>query len=172
MDAIATLRTQINAAHQIVEGTIADCTREVLDHIPGGKAHPVGATYAHILMSEDFIVNMMLRGQTPLLMGEWAGKTGASEPPPPPGGDMFGWANRVRVDLDAARKYAQAVYANTNSYLDTLAESDLDRIVDIPGFGKEPLAFFLSIAAVIHPSNHVGEISALKGVQGMTGYPF
>jgi hypothetical protein len=115
---------------------------------------------------------MMLRGSTPLLMGEWAGKTGASEPPPPPGGDTFGWANRVKVDLEATQKYAQAVYANTEAYVSSLSAEDLERIVDIPGFGKEPLAYFLSIAAVIHPSNHIGEVSALKGVQGAKGYPF
>ncbi|MEX0682785.1 MAG: DinB family protein [Dehalococcoidia bacterium] len=172
MKATELMREQINASHEIVEGTVADLTPELCDNIPGGKAHPIGALYAHIVISEDFIVNMMLRGQTPLLMGEWAGKTGASEPPPAPGGDTFGWANRVKLDLGQARKYAQAVYANTLSYVDTLSESDLDKEVDIPGFGKHSLAYFLGIGALIHPANHVGEISALKGVQGATGYPF
>jgi len=172
LNAIELFRNQIEASHGIVEGTVADLTPELCDHIPGGKAHPIGATYAHIAMSEDFIVNMMLRGQQPLMMGEWAGKTGASEPQPAPGGDTFGWANRVKVDLEQARKYAQAVYANTNAYLDTLTEADLDKEMEIPGFGKNPLAYYLGIAANIHPANHVGEISALKGVQGAKGYPF
>lgn len=172
MDAIAMFRVQMNGAHDIVEGTIDNVTNDQCHHIPGGKAHPIGATYAHIVMSEDFIVNMMLRGSTPLLMGEWAGKTGASEPPPPPGGEVFAWANRVQVDLAQTREYAKAVYKNTDDYLNTLSAEDLDRIVDIPGLGKQPLAYFLSLAAIIHPSNHIGEVSALKGIQGAQGYPF
>ena len=57
MNAIEAMRTQINASHQIVEGTVADLTPELCDNLPGGKAHPIGATYAHIALSEDFIVN-------------------------------------------------------------------------------------------------------------------
>lgn len=171
MNAVEAMRIQINTSHQIVEGTVADLTPELCDHIPGGKAHPIGATYYHIVTAEDFIVNN-IRGQTPLMMGEWAGKTGVSEPPPAPGGDFFGWANRVKVDIGQARKYAEAVYANTNAYLDSLTDADLDKEIDAPGIGKNSLAYYLGIGALIHPANHVGEISALKGVQGATGYPF
>ena len=78
----------------------------------------------------------------------------------------------MKIDLEAARKYAQAVYANTNSYLDTLTPDDLDKEMEIPGFGKNPLAYYIGMAALIHPANHVGEISAMKGMQGAKGYPF
>lgn len=172
MDGVSALKQQIKTSHDIVEGTVADVTKEQADNIPGGKAHPIGATYAHILISEDFIVNMICKGSQPLLMGEWAGKTGASEPPPPPGGDVFAWANRVKIDLDALRKYGQAVYTNTEAYLDSLKPEDLDREMEVPGFGKGTLSYYIGIGALIHPANHVGEISALKGIQGAQGYPF
>ena len=42
----------------------------------------------------------------------------------------------------------------------------------MPGIGKNSRAYFLGIGALIYPANHVGEISALKGVQGAKGYPF
>jgi hypothetical protein len=172
MDGIAALKEQIKSSHDIVESTIADVTSEQAHKVPGGKAHPIGATYAHLLISEDFIVNMICRGSTPLVMGEWAGKTGASEPPPAPGGDFFAWANSVKIDMDAMRKYAQAVYAGTDAYLDSLKAEDLDRVMEVPGFGSGTLGYYLGIGALIHPANHVGEISALKGIQGAKGYPF
>ena len=172
MNAIELMRNQINASHEIVEGTVADLTQEMCDHGVEGKAHPIGATYSHILTSEDFIVNMMIRGQQPLMMGDWAGKTGASEPPPGPTGDVYGWATRVSVDLPQAREYAKAVYQNTDDYVASLTPEDLDREMEIPGFGKNSLAYYIGIAALIHPANHVGEISALKGIQGAKGYPF
>jgi hypothetical protein len=34
------------------------------------------------------------------------------------------------------------------------------------------LGSFISFIALVHTSNHVGEISALKGIQGAKGYPF
>lgn len=172
MNGIEVLRNQIKASHDIVEGTAVDLTDEMCHHLPGGMAHPIGSTYVHIATAEDFIINMMVRGQQPLLMGDWAGKTGASEPPPDPTGDVLGWHNRVKVDLNQAREYAQAVYKNTDEYLSTLSDSDLDREIEVPGFGKNALAYYIGIGALIHPANHVGEISALKGIQGAKGYPF
>lgn len=172
MDAVSLFKTQIGFTHEVVEGTMANVDADVCHKTPGGKAHPIGATYAHIVLSEDFIVNMIIRGQTPLVMGEWAGKAGVSEPPPMPGGDLFGWANRVKVDVDQLRKYAQAVYASTSEYVSSLSEGDLDRELDVPGFGKNTLAYYLNVGAVVHPSNHIGEVSAMKGIQGLQGYPF
>lgn len=172
MNAIEVLRNQINASHEIVEGTVADLTPELCDAPASGKAHPIGATYAHILTAEDFIINMLCRGQQPLMMGDWAGKTGASEPPPGPGGDTYAWATTVKVDLEQAREYAKAVYKNTDEYLNSLSEADLGEEKEIPGFGKNPLVYYLGLGALIHPANHVGEISALKGALGARGYPF
>ncbi len=173
MDAVSLLKTQIDFAHEVVEGTMANVDVDLCHKTPGGKAHPIGATYAHIALSEDFIVNMIICGQTPLVMGEWAGKAGISEPPPMPGSPgTFEWANRVKVDLDQVKKYAQAVYAATSAYVSSLKPEDLDRELDVPGFGKNSMAYYLNVGAVVHPSNHIGEVSAMKGIQGLQGYPF
>lgn len=172
MNASETIRMQAKGAHDIVEGTMEGVTADECHKTPGGTAHPIGATYAHLVLSEDFIVNMLLRGSTPLVMGEWAGKAGISEPPPMPGGDLFGWANRVKVDLAQVRQYAQAVYKSTDEYIASLSDDAIGQMKDIPGFGNQPIGYFLSIACIIHPSNHVGEISAMKGIQGGKGYPF
>lgn len=173
MDGKAVFKTQIEWSRQIVNGTMANVDADVSHYTPGGKAHPIGATYAHIVLAEDFIVNMLIRGKTPLVMGEWAAKTGLSDMPPPPGqGDMFAWANKVQVDLGKLQDYAKAVYAATDEYVDSLTPEELDRQMSIPGFPDGPVASFLTIAAVVHPSNHIGEISAMKGIQGLQGYPF
>jgi DinB superfamily len=173
MDPISMFKMQIETAHGIVEGTMNGVDEKLCQKLPEGEAHPIGATYAHTVCGEDFLINMALRGgKAPLMMGEWAGKTGVSEPPPAPGGDLLAWAKKVQVDLAQARKYAQAVYANTNAYVGSLSAADLDEEMDIPGFGKHPRAYFLNMIAVIHPSNHCGEIAALKGMNGVRGYPF
>jgi len=78
------------------------------------------------------------------------------------------------VDLLAFRAYAKAVYDATDAYLDTLADPELSREVDLSemGMGKQTVGFVLDNVLLGHAYCHCGEISALKGIQGKKGYPF
>jgi hypothetical protein len=177
MDAMQLLRLQIDFAHQVMEGTMADVTPEQAHWSPPGRATPLGASYAHVVVSEDAIINGMLKQAAPLMAAGWAGRTGLSEPMPMPGpewGDYAGWNRRVRVDLPALKEYAQAVYASTNEYFASLSSEDLDTPLDLTalGFGHTNLGWVLSILVVGHANNIAGEISCLKGLQGAKGYPF
>ena len=177
MDAVTLLREQLSAAHQFLEGTMADVTAEQAHWTPPGVATPLGASYAHLVASEDMIVNGMLKQAPPLAAGSWAGKTGLSEPMPMlgPEWEQYGaWARRVRVDLPTLRAYAQAVYANTDAYVAALAPEDLDRQLDLSNLdiGLVNLAWVLSNFVVGHVHDIMGEISCLKGLQGAKGYPF
>ena len=68
----------------------------------------------------------------------------------------------------------KAVFKSTEEYVDSLKPEDLDKEVDLTnaGLGKMTLGGFISMISVIHPSNHIGEISCMKGQQGGKGYPF
>lgn len=114
-------------------------------------------------------------------MPTWSsGKTGLSEPPPPfdpkkPGfPDWSGWARKVKVELPAFRKYAQAVYAATDDFLASLRGKDLDRPVDLTalGLGKSTMLFVINNGMLGNGFTHCGEIACLKGLQGKKGYPF
>jgi hypothetical protein len=178
MDSITLLRNQIKGAHEVLEGTMADVTQTQMDWAPPGIANPLGATYAHHVTSEDWIVQGILQGGAPLFQTTWAGRHGLSELQPGPGpdwGDRYrAWTRSVRVDVAAARKYAQAVYAATDAYLATLTAEDLDRTVDLSvfGMGQMPMSWIISSMIVMHIDNSCGEISCLKGIQGARGYPF
>jgi hypothetical protein len=115
----------------------------------------------------------MFTGRQPLAMGPFAGKTGASEPHPA-GRDYSEWAGRVTVDMPQFAEYVDAVFKNTEDYVAGLTPDDLDKEIDLSaaGLGKMSLAAFISMTSVIHPSNHTGEISCMKGLQGGKGYPF
>jgi len=84
VDGISLLRQQLQDAHGFLEETMKDVTAEQANWSPPGIANPLGASYAHLVLSEDFLINGMLKGSAPLAMGTWAGKVGLSEPPPPP----------------------------------------------------------------------------------------
>ncbi len=172
MDSIALLQQQIQTTREVMEGTVADLTSEQAGHDPGGTAMRAGVLYAHSVLGEDFFVNMIIQGRQPLMMTSFAGKSGISEPPPMGQEHMGDWAKRVQIDLPLVREYAQAVYQSTNEYLASLKPEDLAREIEMQTLGKQSLAWVLSMIAVVHPSNHCGEISCLKGIQGAKGYPF
>jgi hypothetical protein len=161
--------------HDILEGTMESVTNEVAHWTPPGAAMPIGALYIHTLLSEDGMVNGLVRGQAPLAATTWAGKAGISEPPPADFGASWAeWAGRVKVDVGQARQFAQAVYASTEAYLSKASQAELDHTVDagIPGLPPMPAAAFIANILSSHVAEHTGEISALKGEQGLKGYPF
>lgn len=177
MDAIELLRLQLDFAHQVIEGTMADVTPEQAQWMPTGVATPLGASYAHVVTSEDLVINGMLKQAAPMLATTWAGRYGVSEPMPLPGPEWVNyatWTRRVQVDVPALREYAQAVYANTSEYLSSLTPEDLDTPVDLSalGFGQANVGWMLSALVIGHINNIAGEISCLKGLQGAKGYPF
>jgi hypothetical protein len=168
--ATALLRRQFQFAHDWLAGTMTGVTNEVAAWQPQGRANPIGAQYVHHLVAEDALINGMITGGTPLMAGAYAGKTGMSAPPPI--GDWGDWAREVSVDVEAARQYAQAVYAATDAYVASLSDGDLRREHDLSavGLGVISLGAFLS-TLIANCNNHCGEISCLKGLQGMQGYP-
>jgi hypothetical protein len=105
-------------------------------------------------------------------MGEWQGRTGWSEPHPLDG-PWDEWGRRVTIDLPAMRAYAQAVYANTDAYLATVTPEEWSRPLDLTpvGTGHQTVGFLLTLV-LLDGAAHCGEISTIKGLQGLQGYPF
>ncbi len=169
---VSTLKSALEFAHQVLEGTMADIDDELANRQPQGNANSVGSCYAHTVLSEDYIVNGMLRGGSPLSDGEWSGRTGVDKPQPWTGGEDLGkWYHSVRVDLAAARQYAQAVYARSAEFIDSLDDESLMK--EIEPFGmRMTLAMAIEGFVTGHCNNLAGEISAIKGTFGKKGYPF
>lgn len=174
MDVKTLLREQFKLGHGMLEGTMQDVTEEQAQWTPPGKAIPLGATYAHAIISEDAMLNGMVKGGAPLFAAAFADKMGVSEPPPPPGDAWDAWSRSVKVDLGALRAYAKAVYASTDEYLGSAADDELARELDLSGFelGTQSVAWFLGTIVASHVNAHCGEASCLKGLQGAKGYPF
>lgn len=170
MDAVAMLREQFGMANWWLDQTIGDVSAEQFHWCAADGVMPCSAQFAHTVMAEDYLVNVVIRGGTPLMMSSWAGKTGVSEPPPP--GEWGEWARTVQVDLDSIRAYATAVHAETDAYLASLSDADLDREIDsspLP-LGMTKIATMLGIV-LGNTYTHSGEIATIKGMQGLKGYP-
>ena len=172
MDMRVLLQQYITFSHDTLEATLGAVTADQARSVPEGRANSIAANYAHVMIGEDYFINTMAQGKPPLMATTMAGAMGLSAPPPQ--GDWSEWARSVEIDVPALRAYGRAVYANTDAFLASLSDEDLDRTIDLTAFhfGHVPMPLFLAIFVGGHTNLHTGEISYAKGVQGLQGYPF
>ncbi len=179
MHATELLREQLKEVHQYVEEIMANVTPEQVHWHPAGTVvNTLGGNYAHIILTEDLVINALLKGGTPFFASTWAGKTGMSSLPPLPTPEISGlpswqeWSTQVHIDLNALRSYAQAAYAASDEYLATLSDEQLSQTVDLSwvGLGTPTIQWILSDVLVGHAFSHGGEIACLKGLRGSQGY--
>ncbi len=157
------LRWQFRLAHKLLEATVTDLPTELLHRHPPGTAAPAAARYAQAVLCEDLSVNGVLAGRPPLVLADWAGRTGLSELPslatPTATPTCWGeWARRVRLDQAAFQAYARAVYAATDTYLASLPDAALGPA------GAEMPACLLS-ALLLTVSTRRGEIASLLALE-------
>jgi hypothetical protein len=169
MDSKTTLRQQMQTFHGILESAIGDCNNTLMaNQFPGGKINSIAAIYAHTVLSEDGLLNGLVRGGTPVYYRDgWAAKIGLEMPQ----GTMEpNWD--VTYDPALFRQYAAAVYAETDTYLAGVSDGELAKTVD-PSFAPAmPVEAFVANVLAWHVATHQGEISALKGAQGVDGLVF
>jgi hypothetical protein len=177
MTVIELLKKQISDARWNFEHTVEDIVPEQLHTHPGGKALPLGSTYAHLLFAEDAIIQGLIKGEAPLFATKWKGKTGASSQMP-----MFTdpnwseentkWSTSVKIDLPQIRKYQKAVFKATDAYMEKMTTKELNREVEVGGLGKRTVLHLITSFIIGHMESITGEIAVLKGLQGAKGYPF
>lgn len=173
----STLLGALRSAHFLLEATMADVTDDIANRPAAGTANPIGSAYAHAVLAEDRAVQEMLQGQPPLFSSTWSGRTGTDRPTPfpdSPEGSMGEWYRSVKVDVAGCRAYAEAVYAASEAFLAGADDAVLNRSMDMSfvGMGILPLATVFAVTVVGHLNNLTGEISAVKGMNGLKGYPF
>jgi hypothetical protein len=169
MDGKALLRGQVAEMHRILEQAIGDCQPAMASNcLPGAKINSIGAIYAHTVFGEDGILHGAGRGITPIYFsGGWSQKVGLEMPQ---GGLEPDW--NPSIDLGLFREYAAAVYAETDSFLASASDEDLAREINLGFVPPMPLSTLIANVLVWHTATHQGEISALKGVQGVDGLVF
>ena len=90
-------------------------------------------------------------------------------PKPPDIGEDWSDFKHQQLPIQPQLDYAEAVWAATDAYLDTLSPGDLDRMVKFAG-GERTVADML-LLGTSQALGHNGEIAALKGIQGAKGLP-
>ena len=162
--AIKLLRAQYKQSFEWLQGTMQGMTDELAHQTPAGNVPAIAGQVAHAVMTIDGFVLGTVSGKPPVMA---AGNSGVSSPPPQ--GDWLEWGNSVKVDMPVFHEYAKAVFAETDSYLASINDSELDRELELP-FGKYSVAWLFNVG-LLNTFSHTGEIACLKGLQGLKGYP-
>jgi hypothetical protein len=173
----STLLGTLRIAHWVMEATMVDVSDEIANRPAPGKANSIGSAYAHAVLAEDGFVQGVMQGQPPLFAAVWASRTGTDRPMPLPGmveGRLEDWYPSVVVDVAGCRAYAQAVYEASEAFLEEADDDVMSRPMDmsVAGMGTLPLATVFTVFVIGHLNNLAGEVSAVKGINGMKGYPF
>lgn len=175
MTTLELLRINLSTSHDAFSKTVADMTQENADYVPPGIMHPIGERWAHLVMAEDMLLHNFVTQATPLFAQDWAGRTGFAADITMLIAQTSDAARAFRVDdLNALREYMRAVFENTQSFINNANPELLETNVDMSviGYGQVPFPVWFSTFIVGHIHDVMGEISALKGLQGLKGYPF
>jgi len=169
------LLNQFKAAYEVQEQTMDGVTQEIAHFMPPGTANPIAGTYAHLIFSEDMFIHNFLKKTPTILETTFKDNTGASELHPMEWQVAYPkWLKEVKIDVKKFREYAKAVHAETEAYISSLNDADLEKEVDMSAFGMGTKKVYDFIANLIsgHANQITGELAVLKGIQGLKGYPF
>jgi hypothetical protein len=185
-------------AFELLEQLVTNLTQEQADWLPPSNAIPIGALYWHTVGYTDQLVHEWCmepfvdltieewfeakRAERELGMGQaplrhsagWQEKAVIALPPENPEDpywDLRPVRGGLRVDLPALHDYARTTAQTLQSWVASLTPEDLERSISTP-IGDYKLDSFLEIFIISHINVHCGEISALKGCQGLKGYPW
>jgi len=171
MNTQQTVKMQLGFWQQASGPMMEECDDGALHKaLPQATVTSIASIYAHTIFAEDAITQGMLQGKPPIYKSDgWEAKAGVAMPDNP--GMNPEWAATVKMDLPAFREYAKAVHEATNSYLDNVSDSELQEKVPTP-IGDQTREWVVANLLGTHLPQHLGEIAALKGVQGLKGLPF
>ena len=161
------LHGQLKQAFDTLTGTMQGVSSEVAHQVPAGIANTIAANAAHAVSGIDGIINAMVLGGAPVM----ASATTGCDPQPPMAGDWGDWGRTVQVDLETLHGYAKQVMETVTENMQGMSDDALGQMIKSQGGLEMPAAAWIGIA-INNTCWHTGEIAALKGIQGLKGYPF
>jgi uncharacterized damage-inducible protein DinB len=158
MNTVELLRFSLGTAFDILSQVTADLTQEQADWRPPGTASSIRDVYWHTLTYVDYFVREYC------IEGRRLPDTVESRP------DELRM-QVVEADVSQLREFASQVESTVQDWLSSLTPADLERRRHTT-VGELNVGQMLEIYVVWHINAHCGEISALKGCQGLQGYPW
>jgi uncharacterized damage-inducible protein DinB len=166
MSTVDYIKNSLGFAHR----ALADArngTPEQLHFVPEHGSHSIAWCLWHTARVEDLIINARSRQAPQVWNEDWAKRIGL-----PFEGMGTGMSDEqaqgIRIEnLDAFKEYQEAVWTQTDEYLGSLTDKDLEREIPTRDGGTESVGQGISLHMLGHFNGHRGEINTLRGMQGL-----
>jgi hypothetical protein len=167
MNGVESQKETLSLVHAYLDGAFSGTEGRALTRtFPGATIGSIGSIYPHALASEDWAVQELLQGKPKLIdSGGWFARLGM-EPAREPD-----WA-KANMGLAVMTELAQAVYAATDTYLNSITDADLDKQIPWHSSQTHTAGWVLADVVHAHLGTHAGKIAALKGAMGLQGLPW
>ncbi len=169
MKATDVILAQLKQARNTINFATSELSADEWNHRgEGATIQSIAAIYGHTSLTQDFLINQLVRGEDMIYTRDnWSVKTGVEKPE---GGMPDGWSDTMKsADMTAFRDYHAAVATEIDAYIGSLADEDLDRMITFGPVGDMPLGIFLANVIGWHICHHAGEVAALSGMLGHKG---
>jgi len=156
---------ELSGLKMALDRTLNTLTQQEVMWRPASGCNSIGLLLFHIARSEDSIVQGILRGKPEIWKADkWYEKLGL--PSEEAGGHYtVEQVNAFQVpELKDLLAYYDAVRASTKGYLRGMQLEEFEKKVTFPNFGELPASSVFSLI-VTHTSEHIGEMSYLRGMQ-------
>jgi hypothetical protein len=146
---------------------LTDLDDKVVNFRASDHVNSIAQILAHVVMGEDRLINASCKGGERLFDAQgWEAKTGI------PGAQGAVWNEKAwQMNIPAFLEYQREIEKAAMGYVLSASPEELEREVTFGPFVR-PVADQLRGVLIHHMLGHSGEISALKGVQGLKGLPF
>lgn len=166
------LQGSLQDLHRGYRQALEGITLDRFHHRPGGRANHMAFTYWHYVRTQDNLIRFVLQRRPTLwIEGGWHERFGLDAKHQGTGYTPE-QAEAVRIpSLDAWREYMEGVFQETESFLRTVREEDLDRQVTVKPLGELTLRQILGGVILTHGWGHLGEVWCIRGLLGLPGSP-
>jgi hypothetical protein len=154
----------------LVRGVLDGLDPDLLSRSPGGTANPIGWLLWHIARVEDHQVSELAGGGQVWVEDGWAERFGLE---PDPSNMGFGHSSddvaAVQPEsADAIVEYLDVVAERTRSYLDGLASTEVERVID--DSYDPPVTVLIRLISVAGDAlEHAGQAAYARGLLESVG---
>jgi hypothetical protein len=166
MDARTLATIQLGIVKGLYPMVLQGISAEDLSSKPGGTVSTIAQTYAHVVLSADWLLNEVAQGKELRWVREgWAAKTGGPK-------DQSDWGPLAAFDLAKFNQFADVILADVEEWYRSAPDAALMKMVDSPMGGQAPAMALVGGLLNLHLAEHMGDIATIKGIRGATGMPF
>lgn len=169
--AVDFIHDSIQQQHEAWYKALGDLTPDQLHFRPDGQGNHIGFIAWHYVRTEDNIVQFVLQNRKPTVWMDGGFDQKFSLPRTAQGTGMpAAEAGQLHLPaIDQWLMYQRGVWQATETWLDSLSELDLQRLVNFKPFGEVTVMTALRIPIVNHGFMHIGQVQHLRQLQGLRG---